>query len=143
MDWEKEVLGEMAGGSDNHRFSSYWNSETDMTYPLILAKIPVKKPWEIFAYLPFGQWNDCPDTPQLMAVSKYWYEKFGAVPAVMSHDELEFVLPKPVDESAAMDTALEHYGFCPDVIEQGPEDATVGRLADELRQSKVWYFWWD
>ena len=143
MDWEKEVLGEMAGGYDNHRFSSYWNSETDMTYPLILAKIPVKKPWEIFAYLPFGQWNDCPDTPQLMAVSKYWYEKFGAVPAVMSHDELEFVLPKPVDESAAMDTALEHYGFCPDVIEQGPEDATVGRLADELRQSKVWYFWWD
>ena len=143
MDWEKEVLGEMAGGYDNHRFSSYWNSETDMTYPLILAKIPVKKPWEIFAYLPFGQWNDCPDTPQLMAVSKYWYEKFGAVPAVMSHDELEFVLPKPVDESAAMDTALEHYGFCPDVIDQGPEDATVGRLADELRQSKVWYFWWE
>lgn len=143
MDWEKEVLGEMTGGDDNHRFSSYWNSETDMTYPLILAKIPVKKPWEIFAYLPFGQWNECPDTPQLMAVSKYWYEKFAAVPAVMSHDELEFVLPNPVDESVAMATALEHYGFCPDVIDQGPEDATVGRLADELRLSKVWYFWWD
>ena len=114
-----------------------------MTYPLILAKIPVKKPWEIFAYLPFGQWNDCPDTPQLMAVSKYWYEKFGAVPVAMSHDELEFVLPKPVDESVAMATALEHYGFCPDVIDQEPEDATVGRLAEERRLSKVWYFWWD
>ena len=34
----------------------------------------------------------------------------------MTPDELEFVLPKPVDESAAMATALEHYGFCPDVI---------------------------
>ncbi len=61
----------------------------------------------------------------------------------MTQDELEFVLPKPMDESAAMDTALEHNGFCPDVIDQGPEDPTVGRLADELRLSKVWYFWWD
>lgn len=48
-----------------------------------------------------------------------------------------------MDESAAMATALEHYGFCPDVIDQGPEDATVGRLAEERRLSKVWYFWWD
>ena len=29
------------------------------------------------------------------------------------------------------------------VIDQGPEDATVGALADVLRQSIVWYFWWD
>ena len=39
-----------------------------MTYPLILAKIPVKNPWEIFAYLPFGNWNECPNTPELMAL---------------------------------------------------------------------------
>ena len=45
-----------------------------MTYPLILAKIPVKNPWEIFAYLPFGGWNECPNTPELMAVAKYWFE---------------------------------------------------------------------
>ena len=53
----------MEGGYDNCRFSSYWNSDNNMTYPLILAKIPVKNPWEIFAYLPFGNWNECPDTP--------------------------------------------------------------------------------
>ena len=64
-----------------------------MTYPLILAKIPVKNPWEIFAYLPFGNWNDCPNTPELMAAAKYWFEQYGAVPAAMSHDELEFLLP--------------------------------------------------
>ena len=28
-------------------------------------------------------------------------------------------------------------------IDQGPEEATVGALADVLRQSTVWYFWWD
>ena len=44
---------------------------------------------------------------------------------------------------AYMDAAVELYGFCPDVIDQGPEDATVGALADVLRQSTVWYFWWD
>ena len=112
-------------------------------YPLILAKIPVKNPWEIFAYLPFGGWNECPNTPELMAVAKYWFEQHGAVPAAMSHDELEFLLPAPVPEEKAMDAAVELYGFCPDVIDQGPEDATVGALADVLRQSTVWYFWWD
>ena len=143
MDWDEEILGEMEGGYDNRRFSSYWNSDNNMTYPLILAKIPVKNPWEIFAYLPFGGWNECSDTPELMAVAKYWFEQHGAVPAAMSHDELEFLLPAPVPEEKAMDAAVELYGFCPDVIDQGPEDATVGALADVLWQSTVWYFWWD
>ena len=143
MDWEEEVLGEMEGGYDNDRFSCYWDSDSHMTYPLILAKIPVKNPWEIFAYLPFGNWNECPDTPELMAVAKYWFEQHGAIPAAMSHDELEFLLPAPVSQEQAMEVATEQYGFCPDVIDQGPEDATVGALADVLRQSTVWYLWWD
>ena len=143
MDWEEEILGEMEGGYDNCRFSSYWDNDTEMTYPLILAKIPVKNPWEIFAYLPFGNWNECPDTPELMAAAKYWFEQYGAAPAAMSHDELEFLLPAPVLEEKAMDVAVEQYGFCPDVVDQGPEDATVGALADVLRQSTVWYLWWD
>ena len=143
MDWDEEILGEMEGGYENNRISCYWDSDTDMTHPLILAKIPVKNPWEIFAWLPFGNWNDCPDTPQLMAAAKYWFERYGAVPAAMSHDELEFLLPAPVPKEKAMDAAVELYGFCPDVIDQGPEDATVGALADVLRQSTVWYLWWD
>ena len=141
MDWDEEVLGEMEGGYENDRFSCYWNSDTDMTYPLILAKIPVKNPWEIFAYLPFGNWNDCPDTPQLMAAAKYWFEQYGAVPAAMSHDELEFLLPAPVPKEKSMDAAVELYGFCPDLDQN--EDGSIGSLADALWQSTVWYFWWD
>ncbi len=143
MDWEEEVLGEMEGGYDNDRFSCYWDSDTGMTYPLILAKIPVKNPWEIFAYLPFGNWNECPDTPELMAAAKYWFQQHGAIPAAMSHDELEFLLPAPVPEKKAMEVATEQYGFCPDIVDQEQEDPTVGNLADVLRQSTVWYFWWD
>lgn len=143
MDWEKEVLGEMKGGYDNCRFSNYWDSDTGMTHPLILARIPVKNPWEIFAYLPFGNWNECPDTPDLMAVAKYWFEQYGAVPAAMSHDELEFELPAPVSREKAMETAAEQYGFCPDIVDQEQDDPTVGNLADVLWQSTIWYFWWD
>ncbi|WP_338125829.1 DUF4253 domain-containing protein [Pseudoflavonifractor phocaeensis] len=102
-----------------------------------------QKASELAGYLPFGDWNECPDTQSLMAVAKYWFEQYGAVPAVMTHDELEFLLPTPVSQEKAMDAAVEQYGFCPDVIDQGPEEATVGALADVLRQSTVWYFWWD
>ena len=143
MDWEEEVLGEMEGGYDNDRFSCYWDSDSHMTYPLILAKIPVKSPWEIFAYLPFGNWNECPDTPNLMAVAKYWFQRYGAIPAAMSHDELEFLLPAPVSKEMAMEVATEQYGFCPDIVDQEQDDPTVGNLADVLWQSTVWYFWWD
>ena len=141
MDWDEEILGEMDGGYENNRISCYWDSDTNMTHPLILAKIPVKNPWEIFAYLPFGNWNDCPDTPDLMAAAKYWFEQYGAVPAAMSHDELEFLLPAPVPKEKAMDVAVELYGFCPDLDQN--EDGSIGSLADALWQSTVWYFWWD
>ena len=141
LDWDEEVLGEMEGGEPNDRFANYWNDDTGMTYPLILAKIPVKNPWEIFAYLPFGNWNECPDTPDLMAVAKYWFEQHGAIPAAMSHDELEFELPTPISKERAMEVAVEQYGFCPDLDQNG--DGSIGSLAAVLWQSTVWYFWWD
>ena len=143
MDWKEEVLGKMEGGYANCRFSSYWALDRHMTYPLILAKVPVKNPWEIFAYLPLGNWNECPDTPELMAVAKYWFEQYGAIPAAMSHDELEFELSVPVSQEKAMEVAAEQYGFCPYIVDQEQDDPTVGNLADVLRQSTVWYFWWD
>lgn len=143
MDWEQDVLGEMAGGGENRRFLGIWNYFTRKTSPLILAEIPVKNPWEVFAYLPFGAWNECPDTPELMAAAKYWFERYGAVPAAMTHDELEFILPTPVPTGQAMELAQEHYVFCPDTVDQCQEEGTVGALADTLRQSTMWYFWWD
>lgn len=145
LDWENEVLGEMDGSKTesepNLRFATYWNFDTQMTFPLILAKIPVSNPWEIFAYLPFGDWNDCPDTPELMAAAKYWFEQYGAVPAAMTNDELEFELTTPIPREKAIEAAMEQYGLCPDVYHG--EERNIGALADMLRQSTVWYFWWD
>ena len=122
-------------------FIGYWDYDTQETKPLILAKIPVKNPWEVFAYLPFGGWNDCPDTAALMAVSKYWHEQHRAVPAVLTYDTLEYSVPAPVAEESTRELAAEQYAFCADIIEQGIP--TVGKLAKELKNSRVWYFWWD
>ena len=102
-------------------FESERANDTNMTYPFILAKILVKNPYETFAYLPFGD--------------KYWFEQYGAVPASMIHDDLEFDRSVPVPKEKAIKAAAKQYGFCPDVVDQGPEDATVGWLADVLRQS--------
>lgn len=87
-----------------------------------------------------GGWNDCPSTPELMAVSKYWYEQYGAVPSVLTHDELEYELPTPVSKECANKAAIQQYAFCPD-MDQNCNG--IGSLADTLRQSRIWYFWWD
>ena len=128
---------------ETDHFISYWDYETQKTQPMILAKIPVKNPWEVFAYLPFGGWNDCPDTTALMAVSKYWHERHGAVPAVLTYETLEYSVPTPVPQESALQLAQEQYAFCSDIVEQGAPGMTVTRLARDLEQSNKWYFWWD
>lgn len=140
LDWGENVVGEVEGGEGRDRLSGYWNYETNMTYPVILARIPTDEPWKVFAWLPFGNWNECPDTPELMAASRHWYERYGAVPAMVTHDELELLLPEPVPEDEALGVATDMYGLCPDVEQNS---GNLGNLADELRQSTVWYLWWD
>ena len=108
---------------------------------VVIAKIPTENPWEVFAWLPFGGWNECPEPEIMMAVGKYWFQKFGAVPAVISHDILEFVAQPLRDRSAAVGLALEQYAFCNDIIDQGCQEVCI--LADMLAKSSVWFFWWD
>lgn len=106
---------------------------------LILAKIPTTDPWEVFAWVPFGGWNECPGPDIMMAVSKHWYEKYGAVPAVISHDSLEFSA-KPIDVKHAKQLAKEQCAFCPEMVLDG---GYLGEVIDSLTKSTVWFFWWD
>lgn len=107
----------------------------------ILAQLPITNPWEVFAYVPFGNWNECPDIPAFMAISKYWYDKYQAYPALITSDILNFYVEKPVDDPEAMDLAMEHFALCADIVEQGTE--TIANLADALVDSNYWFFWWD
>ena len=140
--WE-QLIGEVSDGEGIDSFLSLRDFNGKQTVPVVLAEIPVKNPWEVFAYLPFGGWNECPANEEHMAVAKYWFEKYGAVPALMTHDVLEYTLPfdTSVPSWQALYLAKEQYAYCSDIVDQGVE--TIGRLADGLAKSHYWYFWWD
>lgn len=125
------------------RFFGYWDYASKKTMPVIIAEIPTDKPWEIFAWLPFGGWNECPDAADMMAVSKSWYDRYGAVPSVITHDVLDYELSRSVPVTDAMRLAREQFGFCPDVIYSAEEDFTAGTLAASLMKARFWTFWWD
>lgn len=128
-------------GDKIDKLSGFVDFGTKKAAEVVIAKIPTENPWEVFAWLPFGGWNECPEPEIMMAVGKYWFQRFGAVPAVISHDILEFVAQPLRDRSAAVGLALEQYAFCNDIIDQGCQEVCI--LADMLAKSSVWFFWWD
>lgn len=134
-------LNEIKGGEENHTFSAYKHYETGRVEDeTIIVYVPTQKPYEVFAWISFGSWNECPNPEEMIAVSRYWYEKYGAVPAVIKHDILELIV-RPLTIKEAKVVAEEHYVFCQDIVDQGYGGLSV--LADSLTKSTVWYFWWD
>lgn len=124
------------------RFTSISGFDGDLVKEIVIAQIPTDKPWELAVYAPMGGFNECPMPEEQAAVFKYWYEKYGAVPAAVSRDVWELYVPKPVsDVETAMQLAREMYCFCYDIVDQGVE--TLGALAGVISGSNVWYFWWD
>ena len=138
---QEDAVGEVSGGEEIHSFLSLRDFSGSGTIPVLLAEIPARNPWEIFAWLPFGGWNACPANGEHMAVARYWFETWGAVPALITHDVLEYILPAPVPREKCLEVAQEQYAYCTDIVDQGV--GTVGCLADGLAQSTVWFFWWD
>ena len=137
---ENDVLNESCEGHAVRKFIGFRDFKDNSVMETILAYIPTTKPCDVFAWVPFGGWNDCPSAEDMIHISRYWYFKYNAVPAVISHDTLEFFCT-PLDMKSAMEAAVEHYAVCPDNVDQGI--GTVAALADSLTKSTVWWFWWD
>lgn len=121
-------------------FQNGWSKEIKET---MLFKVPTARPWELVAYVPFGGWNDCPEVKEMMAVCKYWYQKYGAVPVTITHDEMEMHVPSPVAEKDALQVAKEHFAFTTDRVSQCTDTGTLAELAACIAASEIWYFWWD
>ncbi len=131
-------------GETVSEFSSFYLSSDEGEEETILFEIPVENPWEVIAWVPMGGWNECPGAEEMMEVCRYWHKKYGAVPALVSSDTLEFVLEEPVaDGELAMQAAREHFAFCPDRVDQGTETGSVAELAGSISKSTYWFFWWD
>lgn len=143
--WREETGEELEEyGEEINEFSSLSSYTHDGIEETILVEIPVKNPWEVIAWVPMGGWNECPAADEMMEVCRYWHKKYGAVPALISSDSLEFALEKPIsDENEARQAAKEHYAFCHDRIDQGTETGTIDELANCISKSTVWFFWWD
>ncbi|MDE7029050.1 MAG: DUF4253 domain-containing protein [Lachnospiraceae bacterium] len=124
-------------------YSAFQDYRSGRTVETILVKVPTTRPWELVAYVPFGGWNDCPCVEEMMAVCKYWFEKYGAVPVTISHDVMEMRLPAPVPEKDVLQTAKEHFAFTTDRVYQCTRTGTLAEVAASIRTSAIWYFWWD
>ena len=109
---------------------------------VFIAKVPTTKPYEVFAYIPMGGFNECPENTTHMAIAKRWYEKYKAYPVCIGCDTIQFIVPEAVSEEEEIEKlAMEQYLYCGDVVWQGVQK--VSNLQNTLRNSTVWYFWWD
>ena len=119
---------------NNLKFLTIFNNEGNLKDNVILVKVPTTKPYEILAYFGMGS--------EGIATVKYWYEKYGAVPAAITYDEIEFYVERPVQTlEEAKKLAVEHYAFCYDIVDQCY--GTFEKLVDGLYKNIQWYFWWD
>ena len=133
LPWTKAIEG----------FTSYWDERTGRTDYILLAEIPVKEPWQAMAWLPMGGWNNCPTPFAMMMTARRWYEEYGAWPAAVSHDILEFAVEQPVPRERCLELAAEQGIFCPERVLTCGEVASLGRLAGDLMRSNIWFFIWD
>lgn len=125
------------------KFTAFTDYRTGNILETILFMVPTTKPWELVAYVPFGGWNECPSVESMMAICKYWHEKYGAIPVTITHDVMEMQVPKPIKTKDSIEVAKEHYAFTPDRVDQCTTTGTLSELAACLTVSDIWYFWWD
>ncbi|MED4203636.1 DUF4253 domain-containing protein [Neobacillus mesonae] len=136
---ENDIAGEF---SFEEPISHFLSIEEVINKKVIVAKIPTVKPWEAAAWVPMGGFNECPMPEEQAAVFQYWYEQYGAFPALVTEDVWEFFVENPPGTKEQSEVlAWEQFGFCPDIVWQGV--GSVGSLAGTLMNSSIWYFWWD
>ena len=141
----ESFLGSMGGSGPINELSTFaMFAEDGEIQETILFEVPVDEPWKVIAWFPMGGWNECPAPEEMITVCRYWYKKYGAYPAAITHDTIEFYVEKPVtDEEEAWELAREHFAFSADRVFQCTATYTLGEVAECLMNSKVWYFWWD
>lgn len=143
-EWEGPPAGEWpAKGDRNESLLAHIEMAHNRPKPQVfLARIPTMTPWDVFAHLRYGDWNDCPKPHEHVAFARSWHERFGAQPVAMTRDTLEYEVERPPrSREEAVALAWEQHWYCSDIVDQGVE--TINRLAASLMVSKYWFFWWD
>ena len=117
----------------NLELSTLFDHDNYLKDDVILVKVPTTKPYEVLAYFGMGS--------EGIATIKYWYEKYGAVPAAITYDEIEFYVERPVlTFEEAKKLAIEQYAFCYGLLWECYD--TLDDLASAIYKNAHWYFWW-
>jgi hypothetical protein len=117
---------------------------TDRPKPEVtIGLLKLAAPWEAFAHLRWGGWNDCPLAEEHCAIHRHWSERYGAEIVSISGDTVQCSVARPpMDRPASLDLAREQYIYCYDiVVDQGTQ--TIAALAASLLAAEYWFFWWD
>lgn len=118
---------------NNLKFSTVFDRNEILKNNVILVKVSTKKPYEVLAYFGMGS--------EGIATVKYWYEKYGAVPAAITYDEIEFYVERPVQTlEEAKKLAIEQHAFCYGLLWECYN--TLEELANAIYKNVQWYFWW-
>lgn len=144
MHEDMDIAGEFLETEPYHGFYSHMDNAAPCK-EILMVKIPVKNPWEIAAWIPMGGFNDCPLPAEQTAVFRYWFEKYRAVPAVVTYDiwEMRVENPPKTDEESE-NLAKEQFAFCYDIVMQASKGwDRIRALASTVKNSSAWYFWWD
>jgi len=124
------------------RLSAGFDHKNQPLAEVFIATLPTLQSPAIPVHLRFGYWNSCPAPHIHMGLARYWGERFGAKIVALTSDTVEYVVARPPEtDEQALELAWQQYFYCADIVDQGV--GSVATLAQALRRSTRWYFWWD
>ena len=128
-------------GNDKDFPSTRISYKLDLTGPSVNVQTACSTSL-VAVHLGYGDWNDCPSPAVHAAFARCWSKAYGAAPAALAGDVIEYRVARPVGtREEAMELALAQFAYCPDIVLQGTE--TLEHLAAELLGARYWFFWWD
>ena len=108
-----------------------------------IGLIAAKRPADAITALGWMGGVNMHDDPTLIsAVLRSWEDRWAARVVEIGFDTLTLTVGNPPrDRESALAAAVEHFAVCPDNIWQG--SGTLEAYAKDLRDSRIWMFWWD
>jgi hypothetical protein len=102
---------------------------------------PTMVPWEVFAYSPFGGWNDAPWPDEQLTMLRHWSGLYGAEIVSVQSDWYELFVPRPPrtrHQAIRLFNELTSFGE-----EQAFAMPEGGNPLEALGAAHYWHFWWD
>ncbi|GAA1634449.1 hypothetical protein J3R03_000586 [Actinoplanes couchii] len=111
--------------------------------PVLVALVPAAEPWLVPVTLQFEGWNGYPGPAAHAAIMRYWYQRYGAEPVIMSGETLQYAVARPPATRAdALALAWEYRQYNDGEYDLYHAD-TLTDLAGGLLNAPVWRMWWD